>query len=120
METYVGDLLDYDPLFVDAACQKWRTTPGNKFFPTIGELMSFIVPAQQRQDEHARVPREARQKPAPDMRYTGKYAGFEFLSDEEKYKRIALDVAEYEAGADPHGLAGMGEAFLAKAGWNTA
>ena len=45
MATYLDDLQGYDSLLVDAACQKWRTTPGNKFFPAIGELMTFLVPA---------------------------------------------------------------------------
>ena len=132
METYVGDLVKYDPLLVDAACQKWRTTPGNKFFPTIGELMVFIVPAQQRQDEHARAkPREARQKPAPDMRYTGKYARWEFLSDAEKSKQIALDIhslendpvipkhswsSAAEIAATRQQFANMGKAFLEREG----
>ena len=122
METYVGDLVAYDPLFVDVACQKWRTAPGNKFFPAIGELMAFIAPAQQRQAEHARAvaqgPPRLRE---PEKRpYTGAYEGWEFLSDDEKHKRIALDVAEFKAAGDPHGMVGMGKAFLKKAGWNTA
>ena len=65
-------------------------------------------------------PREDHRKPSTAKPYTGAYEGWEFLSDDEKYKRIALDVADIEAAGDPHGLVGMGKAFLEKAGWNTA
>lgn len=121
METYLDDLEKYDSLLVEAACQRWRTMPGNKFFPAIGELMAFLVPAQKLQDEHAQAtPRETRQLPRADMRYTGKYVGWESMTDDEKCRIIAADIHEIEGKGDPMSVAKMGKAFLAKAGWNTA